>query len=84
MQSTRIHLARLRSWRIYRLMSQRDLALAAGLNKATVMTLEAGTYRANFSTVHKLARALRIEPETLAWSAPELPDEIYNLSPLGS
>jgi len=75
METTRISMTHLRAWRVYRLLSQRELAKISGLNKATVMSLENDQYRANFGTVRKLAAALKIEPEELAWTAPNLPDE---------
>ncbi len=43
----------------------------------TISNLEQGTFRANFSTVQKLAKALDIEPSTLAWGqAADLPVSI--------
>jgi transcriptional regulator with XRE-family HTH domain len=56
---------RLREWRRRRLMTQRDLAEAAGVTQSTIARLELGEASPRFGTLRKLAAALKIQPEEL-------------------
>jgi DNA-binding XRE family transcriptional regulator len=78
--NSRVTLTNLRAYRIYRLLSQRDLAALAGVNKLTVQSLETCASRANFPTIRKLAKALSVTPEALAWGpAPDLPEDLATI-----
>ncbi len=70
MTTTCVKLTYLREFRIAKVLTQRGLAERAHINKATVQSLESGEHLANFQTIHKLAAALGISPETLAWGEP--------------
>jgi transcriptional regulator with XRE-family HTH domain len=58
--------SRLRELRDHASLSQADLALRAGVSRATVADLEAGKRPARPSTRRKLAEALRVEPHELS------------------
>jgi transcriptional regulator with XRE-family HTH domain len=58
--------SRLRELRDHASLSQADLALRAGVSRATVADLEAGKRPARPSTRPKLAEALRVEPHELS------------------
>ena len=58
-------LPNLRSWRLRRFLTQRELAAKAGVTKATVHRIESGAARARISTVRKLADALSVAPQQL-------------------
>ena len=60
------HRATLRTLRQAASLSQRELAAAAGLSKATITKLEAGRHTARPATLRKLAAALEVEPSALA------------------
>ena len=58
-------LPRLRAVRIARLLTQQELAGAAGIGFSTVNRLERGDTPAELRTVRKLAAALGVEPAAL-------------------
>ncbi len=58
-------LSNLRSWRLRRFLTQRELAAKAGVTQATVHRIESGAARARISTVRKLAEALDVAPQKL-------------------
>lgn len=62
--TSRVRLPYLRTWRLRKLLSQRDLATRAGAGESTIIRIEGGG-RANFLTAHRLARGLGITPEDL-------------------
>jgi transcriptional regulator with XRE-family HTH domain len=55
----------LRAWRQRRMLTQRELADAAGVDQGTIVRVERGGFTPRFSTLRKLAAALKIEPEAL-------------------
>lgn len=59
----------LRAWRIYRLLSQDQLAKAAGVGEMTIHRLERGD-NANELTVYKLAKGLGLSIQQLLTEAP--------------
>lgn len=52
----------LREWRIARLMSTRVLADAAQISNKTLIDIEHGRRRPQYSTISKLSAALNVEP----------------------
>jgi transcriptional regulator with XRE-family HTH domain len=56
---------KLRDVRLSRLLSQTALARQAGLTTQTISRLERGEQAAYYQTLHKLARALNVEPQDL-------------------
>lgn len=58
-----MELPNLRSVRLRRLLTQRELARIAGLTTASVNRIETGTTKARISTVRRLAEALDVDPE---------------------
>ncbi len=50
-------------------MSQRDLAQAAGVSRATIVKAERGHEIGRFVTVRKLAAALGVDPKELVEEA---------------
>jgi transcriptional regulator with XRE-family HTH domain len=58
-------LPRLRAVRIARLLTQQELARAAGVGFTTINRLERGAAPAELRTVRKLAAALGVEPAAL-------------------
>lgn len=60
-----MELPNLRSVRLSRLLTQRDLAKSAGLTTASVSRIETGTTKARISTVRRLAKALDVDPDDL-------------------
>ncbi len=67
---TRVGLEHLRAWRVWKGLSQAELAKIAGVAKATITNLETGKTTANFTTVGKLAKALVISREQLLHEEP--------------
>lgn len=63
----------LRALRLERMLSQRMLAREAGVAYATVAKLEKGTREAYPMTIHKLARALGVNPRVLTETPKEQP-----------
>jgi transcriptional regulator with XRE-family HTH domain len=59
----------LRTWRLYRLLSQRELSQRAKVGEVTVIRIEQGE-QANELTVHKLARGLGITAHQLLHEEP--------------
>jgi transcriptional regulator with XRE-family HTH domain len=55
---------RLKQVREDKLMTQSELAVAAGVHEMTISRLERGD-QAQFATVKKLARALKVKPDQL-------------------
>ena len=55
----------LREWRTERLWSVRDLADAARVSTKTVVQLEYGRQRPNYTTMRRLAEALKVEPREI-------------------
>lgn len=60
---------RLKEIRTRRLLTQQMLAARAGVSLNTVHRIEQGKFQPRFSTIHKLAAALGVEPEELAGTA---------------
>lgn len=69
-RQTRVGLAHLRAWRIWKGYSQQELADLAGTAKSTVSNLERGAATANFATIGKLSKALDITREQLLHTDP--------------
>lgn len=64
-KSLRVDGESLRSLRIGRVLTLRDLGEASGVSHNTINKLELGQRPANASTVRKLADALGVEPREL-------------------
>lgn len=62
----------LEAWRLYRLLTQRQLAAKSGVSRSTIGAAEQGA-RLRIATIEKLARALDLPSATLAHSPPEPP-----------
>ncbi len=60
-----MELPNLKTMRLRRLITQRELAARAGLTVASVSRIETGTTRARISTVWRLAEALNVDPDDL-------------------
>jgi transcriptional regulator with XRE-family HTH domain len=58
-------LTKLKAVRESKLMTQQELAEAAGVSPTTVSHLETGKASAQFRTIRKLADALGVKPEEL-------------------
>lgn len=58
-------LRNLRKLREAKYWTQEDLAKRAGLSRVAIARLESTKVDARFSTIHKLANALGVEPEEL-------------------
>lgn len=70
MATTRgVLLPHLRAWREWHALSAKTLATRSGVGTATISRIENGGH-ANFETVGKLAKALRLTPEQLMRSEP--------------
>jgi DNA-binding XRE family transcriptional regulator len=54
--------ASLRSLRLSRMLSQRDLARQAGVTQKTIVSVELGRLEPRLKTMRKLAAALGVEP----------------------
>jgi transcriptional regulator with XRE-family HTH domain len=55
----------LREWRQFRAVSQEELAKAAGIQRSTIVDIEASRRCPRPSTLRRLAKALKIKPEEL-------------------
>ena len=60
-----MRLARLKLLRLRKALTQQQLAHKAGINRTTVVRLEAGRDHPSPTTVRRLADALGVEPEDL-------------------
>lgn len=69
-REARVTLPHLRAWRLYRLLSQRDLAAKSDVGASTIIRIEAGG-RANSLTVHRLARGLGVSADELLQAPPQ-------------
>lgn len=66
-----LRLPNLRAWRRYKLMSQPELALYAGLTRSAISRLETHPdATANIDTIGKIAKALDISRDELVRKAP--------------
>jgi transcriptional regulator with XRE-family HTH domain len=63
-------LPHLEAWRNYRVMTQAQLASAAGISRATIGAAAQGE-RVRHANIQKLATALGIDASTLVYTAPE-------------
>lgn len=61
-----IYLYRLKEHRKRRGLTQEELATLSGVSRPTIAALELGYRQAYPRTTHKLARALKVKPQTLA------------------
>jgi transcriptional regulator with XRE-family HTH domain len=64
----------LRVWRTERLSSVRDLAGTAGVSTKTVVQLEFGRQRPNYTTMRRLSEALQVDPREITEFAAALED----------
>jgi transcriptional regulator with XRE-family HTH domain len=55
----------LREWRRKNTLSQRDLAKLSGVALSTITLIETGKHKAQFVTLRKLAKALKVEPSQI-------------------
>jgi transcriptional regulator with XRE-family HTH domain len=62
----------LREWRTERLLSVRELALAAGVTHKTLIDLEHGRRRATYETMRGISQALGVPAPDIAEFAPVL------------
>jgi DNA-binding XRE family transcriptional regulator len=70
-ESNEPHLPYLRAWRIWRGLSQQELADLSGVSKTTIVHLEKGRATPHFVTVAKLATALNLTREQLLHTKPK-------------
>ena len=56
---------RLKKVRTRRLMNQAKLAEKSGVSPSTIVNIERNQSEPHFSTIHKLAKALKIDPTEL-------------------
>jgi transcriptional regulator with XRE-family HTH domain len=61
---------RLKEIRESRLLTQAQLARQARVSRVTISRLEQGIQEAGFNTIHRLARALAIQPAELLEQEP--------------
>ena len=64
-----MHVPRLREYRLAQVLTQAELARAAGISKTTLNQVEQGKHPARISTVRKLAAALGVDPTELVGDA---------------
>jgi transcriptional regulator with XRE-family HTH domain len=60
-----LRLTRLKEWRERRFLTQAALAERSGVAETTINRIEKERHEARFSTIHKLASALKIDPAEL-------------------
>jgi transcriptional regulator with XRE-family HTH domain len=72
-ETARLTLPYLRAWRMQQVLSQRELAKRAGVTPGTVIRLERGE-KANYLTIHKLAKGLGIAVQQVLREDPEAQD----------
>lgn len=70
-----VQLPHLRAWRLFKLMSMRDLSERSGVSTNTINALENQQGYARFQTLGKLADALSITPEQLAHQQPPVTED---------
>jgi len=58
-------LSRLKEYRERRMLTQMELAERSGVSRATIARLETTTTKATPTTARKLARVLKVKPQTL-------------------
>lgn len=61
----------LRAWRVWRGLSQQELADRSGVGKSTIIQLEKGRATPHFVTIDKLATALNLTREQLLHTRPK-------------
>lgn len=66
----RAYLDHLREWRDYFVKTQEWLSEQSGVSRDTIIDLEWGRRKANYSTIGRLAKALGISPRALLKSRP--------------
>lgn len=69
-ERTVVPLPHLRAWRLAKMVSQDELSAQTGIAKATLSRLENGKQAANLVTVGKIADALGMTRQQLAYEAP--------------
>ena len=58
-------MATLRQLRLDRLLSQAKLALLSGVSRTTIVAIENSQHRPQDLTIHRLAKALKVDPEDI-------------------
>jgi transcriptional regulator with XRE-family HTH domain len=74
-ERTLTELPYLRAWRLAKMVSQDELVEKTGIAKATLSRLENRKQKATFSTIGKIADALSITRQQLAYERPTQPAE---------
>lgn len=69
-QTRGIPLPHLEAWRLYRALTQAELAARAGVSRTTIGTAEQRGTSVRASNVRKLAAALQVSPSVLIGQAP--------------
>lgn len=69
----------MREWRLFRRMSQEELAECMGTDKTVISAIETGRRRWNADHVYKAARCLRCRPYQLFTTDPNLNTPIEDL-----
>jgi transcriptional regulator with XRE-family HTH domain len=69
-QTRGITLPHLEAWRLYRALTQAELAKLSGVSRTTIGTAELHGTGVRASNVRKLAKALEISPSVLIGQAP--------------
>lgn len=57
--------AKLKRWRLSRLLTIRQLAIKSGVNHSAISEMERGLRQPHPETIRKLAEALEVEPKEL-------------------
>lgn len=71
----KVALPYLADWRKHRQLTMRALYKASGVSPDTIFNLEHGHRLATYTTVGKLAKGLKITPQVLVQSRPEMVGE---------
>ncbi len=66
----------IRSFRIKKGISQKELAGLSKITASFLSQVEAGSREASLTVLRRLAAAMRVAPEVLLWEALELPEEM--------